>query len=107
MRLIVLQQSKRVAPIFFNRTEARDQLMNHGRVYTIRKKRKSVGVTMARQGNLFHFTELAKVNVEFVKKVENHQELSPYVGESGFKTIDEWANAAQPGADHLYKVSKL
>jgi hypothetical protein len=107
MRVVVLQQSKKVAPIFFNVPEARDHLLKHGRVYTLRRKRKSVGETTAREGNLFKFRELGRVNVEFVRQVSGPAELEPYVGESGFRTVEEWASKAAPGADHLYRVSRV
>lgn len=107
MRVIV-HQERRVAPIFFNRIEARDQLLHHGVVNTLRRKRKSMGPTMAREGNLFKFKELGRVDVKLIKKIEEcGPELEPYVGESGFKDVEAWCEAAAPGADHLYKVKKL
>ena len=105
MRLVV--RSKAVAPIFFNVPEARDHLLKTKQVYTLRRKRKSTGVTMAREGNLFKFKELGKVNIDFVKQISGKNELSEYVSRSGFSSIDAWYAKAAAGADHLYDVKLL
>jgi|GEM_PF-1742365 hypothetical protein len=105
MRLLI--RAKAVAPIFFNVPEARDQLLNSGQVYTIRRKRKSVGETMAREGNIFQFKELGKVNIELVKEISGPQDLGEYVSRSGFPTAEAWYAKAAAGADHLYDVKLL
>jgi hypothetical protein len=116
----------KTAPIYFNVKEARDFLMEHGHVYTIRSER-TTGITMARKGNYFKFDVLGKVEIERIKNVislafkpeltlfdgglnEYFDELTPYLKDSGFTSPREWWGAATlPPAKTcvLYRVSFL
>ena len=104
MRLLVLQQ--KVAPIFFNVPAARDQLAKEGEVYTLRRRRKTVGETMAREGDLFRFKELGRVSIEEVKEISScdEGELGEYLGKSGFRSVESWCAARAAGASVLYRV---
>ena len=106
MRIIVRLRAP--APIFFNKAPAREQLLKHGEVYTLRRKRKSVGETTAREGDLFHFKELGRVKVEPVGEISecSEGELGKYLPKSGFRTVEDWCAARAIGANWLYLVKK-
>jgi hypothetical protein len=106
MRLVV--RMKAVSPVFFNVKEAREQLAKEGEVYTLRRRRKSVGETMAREGNLFHFKTLGRVDIEEVKEIGEcgEAELGEFVEKSGFKSVPAWCAARAAGANVLYHVVK-
>lgn len=105
MRVLVRQK---VAPIFFNKKEAREQLLKHGEVYTLRRKRKSEGQTTAREGNLFQFKDLGKVDVELVGEISecSEEEVGEYLSKSGFRSVADWCSARAAGANWLYLVTK-
>ena len=92
------------APIYFNIEEAQNQLLNHHIVFTLRKPRKTVGYTTARQGNYTNFHSLGKVFIELVKVINNKSELEPFVKFSGFETVEKWLEKASEDANHLYLV---
>lgn len=116
----------KTAPIYFNVKKARDFLMEHGHVYTIRPER-TTGTTIARKGNYFKFDVLGKVEIEKIKNVislavkpeltlfdgrlhEYFDELKPYLKNSGFVSPREWWGAVTlPPAITcvLYHVSLL
>jgi hypothetical protein len=80
------------SPIFFNVKEAREHLVQHGFVYTIRHRRQT-GKTVARNGSFYKFEEIAPVKVQEVMLL--HEEgrevqLADYVRCSGFRTVQEW-----------------
>ena len=115
------------APIFFNVKEAREYLLQNGHVYTIRKKR-STGITMARQGNIFKFRKLGPVEIRHIgyaspvaglapdlnisdERLHNFfATLEPYVAESGFRNAREWWEKVNgvPWTDyHIYYVELI
>ena len=96
-----------VAPIYFNVSQAREQLLGKGIVYTCRHKKRHINnqVTIARRGTFKKYVELARVNVTYEGSVRNPQKLKPYLKESGFITIKEWVSQIKDGLPaHLYKV---
>lgn len=92
--------------IFFNVSEAREQLMTKGLVYTLRATSRTVGRTKAVTGGHYNNTPLCTVEVEKVMVVVSPEELHPYVEQSGFKSVEEWISKAGSSARHLYKVVK-
>ena len=87
-----------IPPIYFNVEQARNQLLNEGKVYTIRYARKT-GETIARHGSYYKFKILGKVRITEVMWLELDSEyklqgtkvdLQKYVDQSGFKTVDDW-----------------
>jgi hypothetical protein len=104
-------------PIYFNIREAREQLCNVGRVYTIRNARQT-GLTEARKGSYYKFETLCKVSVEFERLIyitedkifETKDRLQKYLSQSGFKTLDEWLSnitKAKMSFMILYSVEAL
>ena len=106
------------SPIYFNVEKARNQLLQEGKVYTIRYPRQK-GITMARHGSYFRFKILGKVKVtqvmildlEYRNLQESKAVLEKYVDQSGFQSVDEWvANVKKeknaPG-EILYLVEAL
>jgi hypothetical protein len=96
------------SPIFFNVKEAREQLMGHGIVYSVRHSRQTC-LTAARHGSFFKFVELCKVRVTVVLLL--HEEgrevqLADYVKDSGFQTVQDWIAHVQVWKSpmYLYKV---
>lgn len=83
--------------ISFSVPEARDQLLEKGRVYTFRWKRRSffdkgkgtVEHTWANAKR--HGKRIANVNIEEVRSIRvEEEELDPFYEESGFKTALAW-----------------
>ncbi len=96
--------------ISFSVKEARDQLLNNGVVYTFRwNKRKTVGKNWANEKR--GGKKIADVNIELVGEYLFLDLLLPYVNQSGFKTLNDWASAImdmqkKPGHyGYLYKVT--
>ena len=88
------------SPIYFNVPEARDFLLEHQYVYTIRKQRKddSNQYTAARWGSYYDFHTVGKVRVHPVLLL--HEEgrevqLCDYVRYSGFHTVQEWLSSVK------------
>lgn len=93
-----------VAPIYFNVPEARRQLLDHKKVYTLRRHRETVGHSTARQGSYIDFQSLGNVFIEPVKVIKDKSELEPFVKFSGFETVEKWLEKASKEANHLYLV---
>lgn len=96
-----------VAPIYFNVEEARNQLLKYERVYTGRSQR-GTGLTIARQGSLYKGLKLGRVHIRFIKKIVEPAELEPYLGESGFQTVNTWLRKIKGGLPtYLYLAEML
>lgn len=89
--------------IFFNRPEARNQLIKYGIVYTIRRER-SIGATQAVVGTFKNWKFITHVNVTRVKKIHCPDDLNQYLRQSGFDDTYDWMGAAALGANILYMV---
>jgi hypothetical protein len=77
--------------IFFNVEEPRRHLLAKGSVYTCRRaKRRQGGFMDARHGSLHSFERLGRVYVDFVMVVREKNDLTSFVYNSGFKTVDDW-----------------
>lgn len=99
-------------PIFFNVREARERLLSHGEVVTLRKRR-GTGRTVAYVGSRFNRTRLCAVVVEFVAPfrrdtdgIRQYTFLEGNLEGSGFDTIDKWLSAAAEDANVLYRVRR-
>jgi hypothetical protein len=77
--------------IWFNVREAREHLLRNGHVYTLRPKRRREGKDVLMFGR---FGKRGTIYVRFVKEVKSDSELQNYVGESGFKSVEEWRRKA-------------
>ena len=102
--------------ISFSIYEAREQLLNHGIVYTYRWTRraffrKGLGVMEHTWANAKRGRKrIADVWIEEIGKLQ-YSELEPYVSESGFKNLEKWSREilemANPYGEldgYLYKV---
>ena len=77
--------------IFFNNPKARNYLLQHRKVYTLRPhKRKRTGSEIAVVGSYTNWRPLAKVEVRFIKEIRSPEELKHYVDETGFLNAYEW-----------------
>jgi len=96
--------------MFFNVQEARNQLLNHGQVYTIRPKLRKTGRDIAVTGSYYHKERLGEIQIEFVMKVDQErykEELQPYLIASGFSDIGSWWDEAkkdEKGSGYLFNV---
>jgi len=89
--------------IWFNVKEARDYLLKHGLVYTLRPKKRREGKDILCYGGL---GKKGVVYVEFIKEIADDGELEEYVKSSGLESAREWRAKAK-GSRHLYKVTLL
>jgi hypothetical protein len=89
--------------IWFNVPEAREYLLKHGEVYTLRRKERREGKEVLMYGG---FGKKGEVNVKFVREILDWNELNRYVDKSGFRTVDEWIRKAK-GSRFLYHVVLL
>lgn len=95
--------------IFFNVPAARNQLLNHGVVYTLRDHRIREGDNDAREGGYMNFRPLGKVYIrlwkEDVKGIDDIRDVAP---QSGF-SAEEWWGLARKEYDgkplFLYQVA--
>lgn len=92
--------------IFFNVKQARDQLVNAMKVYTLRSSSRATGKTLAVVGSYSHYTPLYEVKVERVRNIIVPEDLLPFLDYSGFESAYEWFEAASPTARTLYLVTK-
>jgi len=69
--------------IFFNVEPVRDYLIEHGKVYTLRKKRFRIGNDVAIYGTPFKQNRIGKVYIQPIEKITHFEQLIPYVAESG------------------------
>lgn len=74
--------------IFFNMKEAREFLLEHGFVYTLRDHI-ITGRHQARHGSFYKFENLGRVNVTFHGLVTKGS-LHSCWSESGFDSIEDW-----------------
>ena len=96
-------------PIYFNIKEAREQLVNHNVVYTLRENKKKEGETQVRKSKdkgLFPFEILGFAKISFVKEITNPYDLKDYIPKSGFRTIDDWLEKAGDSR-FLHKVELI
>ena len=71
--------------IYFNVKEAREFLLSHGYVFTLRKPR-AEGDAIAVTGGYYNHQSIGKVNVMLILEGVYHaHQLSPYVDGSGIK----------------------
>ena len=92
--------------IFFNVPQARNQLTNAMKVYTLRSSFRATGKTLAVRGSYSQYTPIYEVNVKRIKDIFKPTDLIPYLDYSGFDSVDEWFDAAAPSARTLYLVTK-
>lgn len=92
--------------IFFNVKEARNQLINSMKVYTLRSSFRAIGKTLAVTGTLSNQRAIYEVNVQRIMNITCAEELEPYLDYSGFDNVHEWLGAAAPSARTLYLVTK-
>lgn len=95
-------------PIFFNVKQARDFLLSHGLVYTLRRRRRrDREVTRAVYGSLYNHAVLGKVEILWIMTIEDPTSLYPFLPYSGFQTIEEWLAHASKDAHELYRVDLI
>ncbi len=75
--------------ITFSSEKAKNQLLTHGIVYTIRKKRKKNGY-YAVVTDIHQKRVIGVVYLEFVEVITKPQQMEKYVKESGFDSVTEW-----------------
>ena len=100
--------------IFFNVKEARDYLLKHRFVYTLRKER-AAGLAEARTGSYYKFKSLGPVKVIFVTRFTSLEpsKLRLYEMHSGFLSAEKWLDAAHQlknglnDVDCLYRVEMV
>ena len=101
--------------ITFSDEKVRNYLLKHGYVFTYRKGRnlrKQLGNDWANSGRLTKkIMDVVVEPIDQIMDIPAHEQLAPYVGDSGFKDITEWLEAIR-GLNHglpiygiLYKVS--
>lgn len=92
--------------IFFNIKQAREQLVNAMKVYTLRSEWRKTGKTLAVVGNMYQNMPIYEVNVKKIMNISLPEDLLPYLDYSGFDSVYEWFEAAAPSARTLYEVTK-
>lgn len=92
-------------PIYFNIKEAREYLLKHGEVYTLRKPRK-VGNASIMIGNRYrqNVKKIGNGYVSFVEQIVNDKQLEKYVEQSGFKSIEKWREKSDKKYLKIYRV---
>ncbi|MBA7707053.1 hypothetical protein ES703_115914 [subsurface metagenome] len=90
--------------MFFNVPEARQQLTSKGFVYTLRPKMRRIGKDTAFYGSYYKKEKIGDIFVDLIKEVKNPEEVKQYVSDSGFKTLEDWWEAAK-GSRFLFKVT--
>ena len=93
--------------IFFNVKQARDQLINSMKVYTLRSEFRATGKTLAVVGSYAKHKPIYEVNVGRVRNITVPEDLLPYLDYSGFDSVEEWLDEASGGARTLYLVTKF
>lgn len=104
---------RRQETIFFNVPEAREYLISHGIVYTLRQKsgpweraiRRPV-TDVAYYGSFYKKKGIGRVSIEFIGEIKDTKELLPYVARSGFAMVEDWWEAAE-GSRFLFRVTKV
>ena len=89
--------------ISFSIKKAREQLLRKGIVYTFRwRERIQLGndwCNAHRNG-----TKIADIFIEFVKQIDAHHELKPFLDTSGFDTLEEWRSEIVKQMPTQYKL---
>ena len=92
------------SPIYFNNQKAREQLVNMGIVFTVRRVHDNVDkqgvnyVTTARWGSYYKFQVIGDVEVSHVVRFTQATQwtgLKQYLSLSGFDSLDEWKEVLQ------------
>jgi hypothetical protein len=91
--------------------EARNFLLAHGEVYTLRPKFRKRGRTKPINehlitSNVWSEMPFADGLVTFIKEIEDDKELEEFVSKSGFTTIQEWRAKAKDSR-FLYYVKLM
>jgi hypothetical protein len=89
--------------IFFNVEEARNYLMEHGEVYSLRWKRHT-GRARVLKGSYYKHEDLGFATVELVKMAPTIKDLLKHVDKSGFENVTLWILAAR---EHYKKYGVL
>lgn len=92
--------------IFFNVKQAREQLINSMKVYTLRSSFRTTGKTLAVTGSYKDYKPIYEVNVQRMKDISSPEDLTPFLDYSGFDNVYEWYEAAAKAARTLYRVTK-
>jgi len=90
--------------IWFNVPQAFQFLIREGRVYTLRHKIKKEGEhALMSSLALYGPSTGYRVRVEFVKRINQTEDLIPFLPKSGFKHLEDWLKEAK-GAPFLHLV---
>lgn len=92
--------------IFFNIKQAREQLTNSMKVFTLRSSFRKTGRTLAVVGSYAQHKPIYEVNVKRIRNINTPEELLPFLDYSGFDNVYEWFEAAAESARTLYEVTK-
>jgi len=98
--------------IFFNVKSVREFLLDNGFVYTLRKRRKHVGLTRAVFGNYYKKHWFAVVLVEELHRIKRADQLTSYLPNSGLScSVGQWLSLAKrlskTDDPWLYKVTVM
>ncbi len=100
--------------ISFKSKKALNYLLKHGLVYTLRPFKRKEGITaLLNEKDM----KIGLVEVKFITELNSEnlaESLKDFVGESGFKSVEEWINEAKkllrgnlPERLYLYQVKLL
>lgn len=83
--------------IWFNVPGPRAFLVCNNHVYTLRRRGRKTGAEKAVTWNSSKMEDIANVNVKFMKNINGHGQLRPWVKESGIglKNEAEWDRAKE------------
>jgi len=100
-----------VALMFFNVPQAREYLLKHGFVYTVRDHLIQ-GRKKAVYGSYREQVPIGDVQVKFIHSFRHtflsHSPLGSFVQQSGFQTVEEWVKEIKPAAQlYLHEVRLL
>jgi len=91
--------------IFFNVKQAREYLLEHGFVFTLRGNMGRTGIDIAVQGSYKKHKKLGKVIIDYIGEISYVHQLNPWYTHSGFSSPKEWfeeANRLHKGKLPLY-----
>jgi len=74
--------------------EAREYLLKHGFVFTLRGNMRRTGKDIAVQGSYKKHKNLGKVNIEFTGEISYVHQLNPWYMHSGFDSPKAWFDTA-------------
>lgn len=99
---ISIPNIKGIGVIYFNVTQARNQLMDKGFVYTLRTEHRATGQTVAMWRSMpLCFVRVLKVEAKVP------EDLGDFLPHSGFKSVEEWLKMASMNARTLYWVTRI